>query len=157
MVDEAGLRTMRAALEADGYLLDVTEEGERLLSYARRILTLAQEAREVVGKPTGEGVVRLGIPEDAILIDPHARHTTTNLRNAARLMYRYGIPFDRKALVTTDPTQSRGIQSPAFVTRCNTELGYMPVRVIGRINLFDLEFLPLKDALQADPQDPLDP
>jgi hypothetical protein len=102
-------------------------------------------------------MTRLGVPEDAILIDPHARHTTTNLRNAARLMYRYGIPFDRKALVTTDPTQSRGIQSPAFVTRCNTELGYMPVRVIGRMNLFDLEFLPLKDALQADPQDPLDP
>jgi hypothetical protein len=33
----------------------------------------------------------------------------------------------------------------------------MPVRVVGRVNLFDLEFLPLKEALQADPQDPLDP
>jgi hypothetical protein len=30
MVDESGLRTMRAALEADGYLLDVTEAGDRL-------------------------------------------------------------------------------------------------------------------------------
>lgn len=30
MIDDAGLRTMRAALEADGYLLDVTEDGERL-------------------------------------------------------------------------------------------------------------------------------
>lgn len=41
-----------------------TEAGERLLSYARRILALAQEARDVVGRPAGEGVVRLGIPED---------------------------------------------------------------------------------------------
>ncbi len=102
-------------------------------------------------------VSRFGIPEDRILVDPHARHTTTNLRNAARLLYRYGIPFDRKALVTTDPAQSRAIESPEFVKRCNSELGYMPVRVIGRISPFDLEFLPLKDSLQSDPQDPLDP
>src|SRR6201987_3738522 len=41
-----------------------TEEGERLLSYARRILALAAEARDVVARPAGEGVVRLGLPED---------------------------------------------------------------------------------------------
>jgi DNA-binding transcriptional LysR family regulator len=41
-----------------------TEEGERLLSYARRILALAEEARDVVARPTSDGVVRLGIPED---------------------------------------------------------------------------------------------
>jgi hypothetical protein len=102
-------------------------------------------------------MTRFEIPEAAIIIDPHARHTTTNLRNAARLMYRYGIPFDRKALVTSDPSQSHSIETPAFVTRCNAELGYMPVRVLARLNLFDLEFLPLKDSLQSDPQDLLDP
>src|SRR5215475_12696084 len=41
-----------------------TEQGERLVTYARRLLALEQEAREVVAKPGGEGVVRLGIPED---------------------------------------------------------------------------------------------
>jgi DNA-binding transcriptional LysR family regulator len=41
-----------------------TEEGERLLSYARRILALAQEARDVVSRPARDGVVRIGIPED---------------------------------------------------------------------------------------------
>jgi DNA-binding transcriptional LysR family regulator len=41
-----------------------TEEGERLLSYARRILALAEEARDVVARPAGEGAVRLGLPED---------------------------------------------------------------------------------------------
>jgi hypothetical protein len=30
MLDESGLLTMRAALEADGYLLDVSEAGDRL-------------------------------------------------------------------------------------------------------------------------------
>src|SRR5262249_4741030 len=43
-----------------------------------------------------------GIPEDAILVDPHARHTTTNLRNVSRLLYRYHIPADRPVLVTSD-------------------------------------------------------
>jgi DNA-binding transcriptional LysR family regulator len=41
-----------------------TEAGERLLSYARRLLALAEEARDVLARPTNEGAVRLGIPED---------------------------------------------------------------------------------------------
>ena len=41
-----------------------TEDGERLLSYARRLLSLAEEARDVLARPTHEGAVRLGIPED---------------------------------------------------------------------------------------------
>src|SRR3984893_1958804 len=51
-------------LHRNGKHATPTEEGERLLSYARRILALAQEARDVVARPGGEGVVRLGIPED---------------------------------------------------------------------------------------------
>ena len=102
-------------------------------------------------------IVRFGIPADAILIDPHARHTTTNMRNAARLMYRYGMPFDKKALVTTDLGQSQSIESPAFAKRCTDELGYVPQQILGRISPFDLEFRPTLDSLQADPQDPLDP
>jgi len=34
------------------------------LSYARRLLSLAEEARDVVARPAQEGAVRLGIPED---------------------------------------------------------------------------------------------
>ncbi|WP_188612500.1 LysR substrate-binding domain-containing protein [Chelatococcus reniformis] len=41
-----------------------TEDGEVLLSYARRILALAEEARDVLTRPGHEGAVRLGIPED---------------------------------------------------------------------------------------------
>ncbi len=41
-----------------------TEDGERLLSYARRILSLVEEARDVVSRPIQDGAVRLGIPED---------------------------------------------------------------------------------------------
>jgi hypothetical protein len=102
-------------------------------------------------------IARFGIPDAAIIVDPHARHTTTNMRNAARLLYRYAIPFDRKALVSTDPDQSRYIEDPLFARRCTDELGYVPFRLLGRISPLDLEFLPVRESLQADPQDPLDP
>ena len=41
-----------------------TEAGERLLSYARRLLALEEEARDVLARPGNEGAVRLGVPED---------------------------------------------------------------------------------------------
>jgi DNA-binding transcriptional LysR family regulator len=41
-----------------------TECGEKLLSYARRLLSLADEARDVMAQPDHEGAIRLGIPED---------------------------------------------------------------------------------------------
>ncbi len=54
----------RPLLVRDGKRVALTEEGERLLSYARRILALAEEAQHVVARPAGDGVVRLGLPED---------------------------------------------------------------------------------------------
>ena len=102
-------------------------------------------------------MTRFSIPADAILMDPHARHTTTNMRNAARLMYRYGIPFDKTALVTTDPWQSQNIESSAFEKRCMDELGYLPQKILNRISAFDLTFLPIRRSLQANPLEPLDP
>jgi DNA-binding transcriptional LysR family regulator len=54
----------RPLLVRNGKRVGLTEEGERLLSYARRILALAEEAHDVVARPRGDGIVRLGLPED---------------------------------------------------------------------------------------------
>ena len=52
-------------LKRSGKDVTPTEAGERLLSYARRLLALAEEARDVMTRPGGhEGAVRLGVPED---------------------------------------------------------------------------------------------
>lgn len=102
-------------------------------------------------------IANLGIPAEAILVDPQARHTTTNLRNAARQIYRYGIPFDKVALITTDTDQSRYIEGTGFADRCIKELGYKPYQLRARISPFDQEFTPVIDSLQADAMDPLDP
>jgi DNA-binding transcriptional LysR family regulator len=54
----------RPLLLRKGKRISLTEEGERLLSYARRILALADEAWDAVARPTPDVIVRLGVPED---------------------------------------------------------------------------------------------
>lgn len=99
----------------------------------------------------------LGIPADSILIEPHARHTTTNFRNASRLLYRDGLPLDRPILVTTDEAQTHSIVSAQFVRRNKDELGYVPFRNLKPISPTDTEFNLEIESLQADSFDPLDP
>ena len=98
-----------------------------------------------------------GVPAEAVIIDPHARHTTTNLRNAARLALRYGLPAGRPLLITTDPSQSAYISGQEFSDRCLRELGYQPGTLGTRLSRFDLEFTPSVQSLHADARDPLDP
>src|SRR6516164_3384697 len=54
----------RPLLHRNGKQVGLTEQGERLLAYARRILALAKEAHHVVAQPQGDCIVRLGLPED---------------------------------------------------------------------------------------------
>lgn len=104
-----------------------------------------------------ELIERYGVPAKAILVEPHARHTTTNFRNAARLMHRYGVPFDQDALVVTSESQSRYVEAPGFTERCLKELGYAPFVLGARVSPFDIVFRPVLTSLQLDALDPLDP
>jgi DNA-binding transcriptional LysR family regulator len=54
----------RPLLNREGKSVSLTEEGERLLSYARRLLALAAEAQAAAGQSACQAVVRLGVPED---------------------------------------------------------------------------------------------
>src|SRR5215469_15134480 len=54
----------RPLLHRNGKRVVPTEAGERLLSYARRILALSAEARDIVARPASDGVARLGISDD---------------------------------------------------------------------------------------------
>lgn len=98
----------------------------------------------------------LQIPESAILMEPHARHTTTNLRNAARIIFRYGIPAKQPALVVTSKSQSSYI-SDMMPARCIKDLGYVPYRLGKRLSETALEFYPEINALQIDADEPMDP
>ena len=99
----------------------------------------------------------LKVPEAAILIDPHARHTTTNLRNAARILWRDGAPIERKLLVVSDEGQTAYIASAAFDARNRAETGVLPYRDKRQLGRFEVEVLPAAEALRLNPLDPLDP
>lgn len=97
------------------------------------------------------------IPEDAIIVDPHARHTTTNIRNANRLMIRYGIPTDKPSLFVTSKSQHDYSMNTLFDKRNLRELGYLPYREKSSISNHDIVFYPTYESLHMDPLDPLDP
>src|ERR1700687_6095964 len=82
----------RSLLHRNGKQATPTEEGERLLSYARRILALAEEARDVVARPAGGGIVRLGPAEDfAVYQLPELLSEFARSRPGLRLDVRCGL------------------------------------------------------------------
>lgn len=100
---------------------------------------------------------KYGIAEENILIDPQARHTTTNVRNAARLIFRYGIPVEKKGLITSSQSHVDYVAGDDFKKRNMNELGYVPMQVFARISPVEIEFIPLSDSLFANSIEPLDP
>ncbi|GAA3968599.1 YdcF family protein [Mucilaginibacter dorajii] len=98
---------------------------------------------------------QLGIPENAILIEPQARHTTTNLRNCARLIFRYGMPFNKPFIVSTNKIQSYYISY--MQKRCEADLGYVPYTLGRRLSNTEQEIMPNIASLQINPLEPLDP
>lgn len=98
----------------------------------------------------------LGIPASAIIIDPFARHTTTNVRNAGRMIIDYGFPKDKWSLVSSSKTHIDYVEK-AMDKRSIKELGTVPYIVGKRIDDLLLEYKPTADAFLINPAEPLDP
>lgn len=98
-----------------------------------------------------------GINERQIIVEPVARHTTTNLRNGARTILRYKIPANMKSLIITTKAQNDIISATSFHQRCVNELGYMPVLLGDRLSPEQVEFTPLPVSFHTNTLDPLDP
>jgi hypothetical protein len=102
-------------------------------------------------------IERYGVPAESIIIEPYARHTTTNLRNVTRRLVAMGAPLDKDSLIITNTGQSGYIESPEFSARNQKELGYLPGTVGARLSPTELTFRPSAKSLRIDPADPLDP
>ncbi len=100
-------------------------------------------------------VQTLHIPDNAVIMEPHARHTTTNMRNCARQIFRYGIPTSKPGIVITDKSQTDYIINMA--PRCEKELGYLPYKLGKHISDTEVEYYPTVESLQINPTEPLDP
>lgn len=109
------------------------------------------EAEEMKKYLVGE----LGIPDEVVFIEPHARHTTTNLRNASRMIYRFNIPDHKPILTLTNPDHSK--YTLHIHDRCMRELSYLPFRNMKKISEETNAFFPVPEALRVNPFEPLDP
>jgi len=98
----------------------------------------------------------LKIPASAIIIEPHARHTTTNLRNTNRLIFRFKIPLGKPVLIVTDAAQN-GYINGSMKDKVIKELGYTPFSTIKKLSATETEYLPSDNSRQVNTFDPLDP
>jgi len=146
---EGMLRCRLAALQyAKGVAPFIVTSGGKVHPYKTKFCEAAEMKKYLIEK--------LHIPQNAIIIDPHARHTTTNMRNTARLIYRYGIPFTKSGITCTTKFQSAYITTTLMV-RCMKELNEVPYKNGERLSETEVEFYPLIEALQINPAEPLDP
>ncbi|MCI1648193.1 MAG: YdcF family protein [Bacteroides sp.] len=98
------------------------------------------------------------VPESAIIMEPHARHTTTNFRNAARIMLTQGFPKGKYALVTSSKSHIDYVEkTEQLPQRCIRELGYEPYKIGKRISGRVIEFMPQAASFTINPLEPIDP
>ncbi len=99
-----------------------------------------------------------GVPEKAIIMEPHARHTPTNVRNMVRVMFRMGLPMDMGGIVACTANVISGtFQNQAFMNRCISEYGFLPVSFGKTVTSEAITFYPRTDCLNIYSKDPLDP
>jgi hypothetical protein len=113
------------------------------------------------GTPFNEAVlmkrylVSQKVPAGAIILEPCARHSHTNLRNAGRFLLTHGL---RRALVVTSMDQALYFGRPrssSFDARCVADLGYV-VGMLEDVDANRVSFEPSGRTLDrgADPFDP---
>lgn len=71
-------------------------------------------------------LISMGVPEDKIIVDDKARHSTTNLRNAGRYMLSHGM---KKALVTTSFGQDFYFSHPLISSFTFRSIAQMGLRI----------------------------
>lgn len=97
------------------------------------------------------------VPDSVVIMDPHARHTTTNLRNVGRLMIRQGFPIGIPALVVGSKSHIDYVVGQKFADRFVKELGFLPVNITKRKSEILAEFTVNESCLQIDDDEPMDP
>lgn len=96
------------------------------------------------------------IPAMAIIIEPYARHTTTNLRNTNRIIFDHHIPPGKPVLIVSDAFQTSYING-VMRDKVIKELGYTPFDSIKQVSATETEYIPSENSQQINSMDPLDP
>jgi hypothetical protein len=102
-------------------------------------------------------VHQLKVPAGVIILEPHARHTTTNIRNANRIIYEQGIPADKRVLGVSTPSHIDYMTSGRLARTCKRDLGYVPYTDLQAVAPDQMSYLPSASSLQINAREPLDP
>ncbi|RYF98402.1 MAG: YdcF family protein [Chitinophagaceae bacterium] len=100
-------------------------------------------------------VEKLGLPASAVIAEPYARHTTTNVRNGLRIVYAFGMPASKPVMLVSDLFQSSYVMM--MKGRFMEEIGFLPYKSLKQDNDRKPYFIPDSAALKRNPYDPLDP
>jgi len=148
-IDSMGMYRCRLAVEAykKGVAPFIIVSGGHVHPYKTPFCEAIEMKKYITGK--------LGLPDSAVIIEPHARHTTTNIRNAERLMYLFNMPATKPGLIISDAFQSLAIEKMGI--RFMNELGYIPYQSLDRVSATENAFVPSPKAWQQNPEEPLDP
>lgn len=150
ILDSLGIKKMHLALERyeKGLAPYMVVSGGHVHPYKTRFCEAVEMKKYLMEE--------FDIPDEAIFIEPHARHTTTNLRNVSRMIFRFGMPADKPVLIVTSSGQNRYINGN-MEKRALEELSYRPYENLKKLDDHESEFLPVETSLQANPFDILDP
>jgi hypothetical protein len=148
-IDSMGMYRCKLAVEAyqKGIAPFIIVSGGHVHPYKTPFCEAIEMKKYITGK--------LGLPDSAVIIEPHARHTTTNIRNAERLMYQFNMPSTKPGLIISDSFQSLAIEKMSL--RFMNELGYLPYESLERVSPTENAFVPSLKAWQQNPEEPLDP
>jgi hypothetical protein len=138
---------LAALLYKQGLAPFIVSSGGKVHPYKTQFCEATEQKKYLIEK--------LGIPASAIIIDPHARHTTTNMRNTVRMIFRYGMPFEKAGITCT--TKGQSFMIAGMIPRCMKELNEAPYKNGNRLSETVLEFYPLLEALHINPSEPIDP
>ncbi len=99
----------------------------------------------------------LHIPGQVIIMEPHARHTTGNVRNTNRIIFKQEIPADKPVLGVSSKGHIDYISGERFIAACKRDFGLIPFTVMKRLSDTTVSYYPDSSSLQVNAVAPLNP
>lgn len=102
-------------------------------------------------------VNKCNIPANVVIIEPYARHTTTNIRNANRILIENKFPLSKPVLGVSSQSHIDYIVGKQFVGVFHRDIGFVPFTGVQRVSECEASYLPLISSMQINSEEPLDP
>ncbi len=99
----------------------------------------------------------LHVPAQVIIMEPHARHTTGNVRNTNRIILKQKIPADKPILGVSSKGHIDYIADERFISACKRDFDLVPFTRMKRLSDTTVSYYPDSSSLQVNTTAPLNP